>query len=231
MDWDFTANTPEELSKIGKALLHATKRKYLDEQVQMTRLLEALSQQSILQFPVRARHRGEVGSPDYQLETGGRRIGIELSKVTVQDVECARHLQQKYRKQTLSISSLYKKQPKPRTEDQVIAEGFSMPAIWTPLSVNELDTIWLEAVTSELEDKTKVFLGGHFDHGNEDWLALWDRIGTGEDEVGLRIQSLSNILAPRWSPDWYSRVFLQDENFRWLVMFSKSEQVFLEMRS
>lgn len=222
MDWSFTANTSTELAHIGKALFNASKQKHLDEQMQMARLLEALSTTPVLQYPVRVRHTGETGTPDFQLESGGQRIGAEVSKIAVQDVEHARGLQGKELKGTLAISSLYQTQSKPRTKDEVIAEGFITPSFVSPVTVAEYNSIWLNAVTAELEDKTIVLQSGHFDRGVEDWLVLWDRIGTAEDEVEQRIESVCSILASRWKLGWYSHVFLQDESFRWSVMFTSS---------
>jgi hypothetical protein len=43
MHLDPTANTADELARIGNALFKASKQKCLDERVQLTRLLEALS--------------------------------------------------------------------------------------------------------------------------------------------------------------------------------------------
>ena len=218
-EWHFTANISEELARIGDVLFIGPKQKNLDEQVQMTRLLEAMATASILHFPIRVRYAGERETPDFQLESGGQRIGVELSKIAVQDVEHARDLQRKEMKQPLTISSLFQKQSKPRTKDEVIAEGFLTPAMVFP-PVEGYDSIWLEAVTAELDDKTIVLQGKHFRHGAEDWLALRDMIGTTPNEIEHRIESLSDVLALRWKPDWYSRVFLQHENFQCMVMFS-----------
>src|SRR2546425_9498485 len=120
MNWNFIANTPVELASIGHALFNATKQKFLDEQLQMTRLLEALSSSTIVRFPVRVRHTGEDGVPDFRVKFGQRRISTELAKIAVQDVEHARGLQRKRLNRTVSLSSLYRKGPKPRTKGQVI---------------------------------------------------------------------------------------------------------------
>ena len=129
MGWNFTANRSDELANIGKSLLKAFKQKHLDEQVQMTRLLEALSSTSFLRFPVRIRYAGETGTPDFQIESGGRHIGVELSKVAVQDVEHLRSLQRREIRQTSAISNLYRKQSKPRTKGEVVADSFLTPAM------------------------------------------------------------------------------------------------------
>jgi hypothetical protein len=91
----------------------------------MSRFLEVMSSSQFFQFPIRVRHTGVKDVPDFQLKSGGRRIAIELAIITVQDVECARGLQKRGLKQTLGISSLYRKKSKPRTVKEVIKEGFS----------------------------------------------------------------------------------------------------------
>ena len=71
MDWNFTANGPAELAAIGNSLLRASKQGFLDEQIQMTRLIESLSAAPIWQLPLRVRHTGEHGVPDFQLQPNG----------------------------------------------------------------------------------------------------------------------------------------------------------------
>jgi hypothetical protein len=63
--------------------------------------------------------------------------------------------------------------------------------------------------------------------GKEDWLLLWDRIGTSDWEAETRIQSASSILTSFWRDGWYSRVFLQAEHLQWTMMFTSREHTFL----
>lgn len=224
MKWDFTFDSPNELAKIGKKLLKASKQKFLDEQLQMTRLLESMSSTCIFQFPVRVRHTGEYGVPDFQIESGGRRIAIELAKITVQDVEHARGLQRNGLKRTLDISSLYRKKLQPRTKNEVIKEGFSTPTWVFGVSPDELNEIWLKEITTQLDEKTAVLQRSNFEHGDEDWLVLWDRIETDEFEIKPRMEAVKGLLASRWKPDWYSRVFVQQTEIPpFLGVFSKTE--------
>ena len=110
MNWQFTARSSAELAKIGKALFNASKQNVLDEQVQMTRLLESLARTEILTYPVSINHTGINSVPDFQLESGPHRIAVEITKVAVPDVEHARSLQHKGLNRTLAISSLYRKE-------------------------------------------------------------------------------------------------------------------------
>ncbi|HEV2331057.1 MAG TPA: hypothetical protein VGY56_19925 [Verrucomicrobiae bacterium] len=221
--WDFTANSSDELAKVGTKLLKARNQNFLDEQVQMTRFLEAASSSQIFQYPVRVRHEGEVGVPDFQIKSGGRRIAIELAKVTTQDVEHARALQRKgIIKRTLNASSLFRRGPTARTKNQVIQEGFSIrPFVLDGVSPAELDAIWIQEIRTQIDEKTVVLQRSNFQHGDEDWLLLWDLIGTDESELKPRMEAVRNLLAPRWNPGWYSHVFVQEIEFpAFLAIFS-----------
>src|SRR5712664_1614622 len=112
MDWQFTAQSGAELAEMGDVLFNASKQNVLDEQVQMTRLLESIARTQILQHPMSLSHTGISSVPDFQLESGARRIAVEITKVAVPDVEHARALQQKGLNQTLDISSLYRRENK-----------------------------------------------------------------------------------------------------------------------
>jgi hypothetical protein len=223
MNWNFTANSPDELAKIGHKLLNAARQSFLDEQWQMTRLLETMSLASIFEFPVRVRHTGVEGVPDFQVESGGRRIAIELTKIAVQDVEHARGLQRKGMRRTLGISSLYLKKSKPRTVDEVIKEGFSNQPFRFGVSPKELNEIWIKAVANQLNEKTVVLQRKEFEHGHEDWLVLLDRIGTDEFEIKSRIEAVKDLLVTRWKKNWYLRVFVQQiEFYPFLAVFDEN---------
>src|SRR2546427_41894 len=227
MNWNFTANTVGELASIGNALFNSKKQKFLDEQVQMTRLLEALSSTSMVQFPVGVRHTGEDGVPDCRVEFGQRRIAAELAKIAVQDVEHARGLQRKGFNRTLSLSSLYRKGPKPRKKDEVVAEAFLITAMVFPVSLHEHAQRWADEAVLQLVEKTAVLQRADFAHGDEDWLVLWDRIGTADRVADVRIQWLAPLLGSVWRPGWYARVVLQDEHFHWQAVFTPQEIVVL----
>src|SRR6185369_15149445 len=206
MNWNYIANSSVELANIGHALFKATKQKFLDEQVQMTRLLEALSSSTIVRFPVRVRHAGEDGVPDFRVEFGQRRIATELAKIAVQDVEHARGLQRKGFNRTLSLSGLYRKRLMPRTKDEVIAEAFLIPAMIFPVSRQEYAQRWVDEAVLQLEEKSAVLQRADFAHGDEDWLVLWDRIGTADSEADARIHWFADLLHSLWQPRWVARV-------------------------
>ncbi|MBK8000420.1 MAG: hypothetical protein IPK15_17295 [Verrucomicrobia bacterium] len=95
MTWEFTASSIKELSNIRQSLPETAKPTVAGELVQMTQLIAALARTEVFRFPFRACHTGEQGVPDFRLESGTRRIGVEMAKVTSRNLEHARSLQAK----------------------------------------------------------------------------------------------------------------------------------------
>ena len=67
MTWDYIAESAADLLGIGDTLLSVRNQNGLDEQLQMTRLLESLVGVTILRYPVNVRHTGARGAPDFGL--------------------------------------------------------------------------------------------------------------------------------------------------------------------
>ncbi|MHB9010320.1 MAG: hypothetical protein ACYDC1_25720, partial [Limisphaerales bacterium] len=174
------------------------------------------------ELPVRVAHTPD-DVPDFQLELGGRSIAIEATKVAVPDVEHARSLQNRGFNRILGISGLLRRKPDRRSKSEVINEGFSIPQMVFPVSLQEHREIWLKEATASLQVKTQVLGSDRFRHGQEDWLLLWDRIGTAEWEVPERAKTMIDLLKSRWRPDWYSRVILQAQHFEWQLLFTEAE--------
>ncbi len=227
MNWQFIALNSSKLASIGTALFKATSQNVLDEQVQMTRLLESLARTQILKYPVSVIHSGTNSVPDFQLEAGPSRISVEITKIAVPDVEHARALQNRGMNRTLAISSLYRKEIKPRRKEKVIAEGFGTPTFVFPVSVDEHNKIWIEAAEASLKAKSAVIARSDFQRRDENWLLLWDRIGTADWELKARQNVLASLLSHYWKPDWFSCVILQDGDFFWQAMFNPKESVLL----
>ncbi len=227
MNWEFMANTAAEMARVRQSLPDRAPPKIAYELLQMANLLEGLASAAMLDFPMSVAHQGETAVPDFRLDSNGCSIGVEVAMVAVGDVEHARALQQKNSLGTLSISSLYRKRTRPRRKAEVIAEGFLTPAEVFPVSVDEHDRIWAESVKCELEDKTAILAGADFNHGNNDWLVLWDRVGTSDWKVDQRRNTMIQLLVGYWNPGWFSHVFLQDTYFNWLMVFTAQQNLLL----
>jgi hypothetical protein len=219
---DFIAHSAAELAAVGNALLNPKDQNTLDEQLQMTRLLEALATTNLMEFPLSIKHTGPKAVPDFQLQAGQRRIGLEITKIAVAAVEHARALQRKGLARSIGISSLYREQPNRRTRREVLDEALLMSPFADPVSIEEYEQIWLERAREALTEKTRSIYGTEFQRGDEDWLLLWDRLGTTDWQLNVRLQALRELLNQHWRRNWYSRVFLQAENFSWQAAFTPS---------
>jgi hypothetical protein len=185
----------------------------------MTRLLQSLALTSVLQYPLRVKHTTER-VPDFQLVGANCRIAVELTRIKFQDVDHGRALQQRGEGGTLVVSNLYPRKDGPRKKRDVIEEGFNTPSMVFPSSRNEDERIWLTQVRESLDTKTRAAGRKDFAHGDEDWLVLQDPVGMDRLEILNLRDSFSQMLAAFWKPGWFSRVFLQDNFFRWQVVFT-----------
>jgi len=231
MNREIAANTEDELADgVGRVLCQGKMSKTVaNERIQMMHLLRALAGTSVMRYPICVRHTSDK-VPDFQLRTGGRRVGVELTRIGFQDLEHGRALQARGLKGTLSVSELYPTGGGPRGKRAVIRDGFGSKPFVFPRSVEEEDRIWTEGARESLNAKTAVLARKDFAHGDEDWLVLVDSVGEVAEEVQGRRDSFSRLLAGFWKPGWFSRVFLQDNFYRWQMMFTASESSVLATR-
>lgn len=230
MNCDLTFDTPDKLAReIGPALLPGKVAKSVAmEKMQMKHLLEALARTSIPQYPVRVRHTTDQ-VPDFQLLFRDRRIAAELTRIKFQDVEHGRALQEQGMKETLVISNLLPRQEGPRKKPVVVQEGFGPSQMLFSPSVAEEDDIWRQQAKDTLNSKSRVIARNDFAHGDEDWLVLVDTMGAELFESQNRQDTLAELLSGFWKPGWFSHAFLQDNYFRWHMMFTRHESTVLRM--
>ncbi len=223
MDYEFVAITPQELlAGIGSQLCAGRVSKTVaNERVQMMHLLKALAATPVLQYPITVRQTSDR-VPDFQLTMGTRRVGVELTRIGFQDLEHGRALQARGLKRTVSASALLPRAGGPRSRKEVIQDGFGVKPFVFPLSVEEESRVWGEGAKSSLEAKTAVLARKDFAHGDEDWLVIVDSAGEVPEEAQGRLGGFLWVVAGFWVPGWFSRVFLQDNFYRWQAMFTAS---------
>jgi len=229
MDCEFVATTPEELAAgVAPALCKGRTRSktVANERVQMMHLLKALAGAPVIEYPFGVRHTSDK-VPDFQLTMGARRIGVELTRIGFQDLEHGRALQARGLKGTLSASELLPTGGGPRSRSDVIRDGFGVKPFVFLLSVQEEERIWTDGARESLNAKTAVLARADFAHGDEDWLVLVDSAGGVPEEAHGRRDSFSRLLVGFWKPGWFSRVFLQDNFYRWQMMFMARESTVL----
>ena len=223
MDCEFVAGTREELLAGIRPVLCASKlsKTVANERVQMMHLLKALAFTPVLQYPITVRHTSNK-VPDFQLLMEARRVGVELTRVGFQDLEHGRALQAQGLKRTLSASELLPRGAGRRSKTEVIRDGFGVEPFVFPLSAEEEGRVWAEGARLSVEKKTAVLGRKDFAHGDEDWLVVVDTAGEVPEQVQGRLDSFAQVLTGFWQSGWFSRVFLQDNFYRWQAMFTAS---------
>jgi hypothetical protein len=108
---DFVAKSRQELLAIGTSLFKGPCQNCLDEQIQMSYLLNALAGTSLVQFPVRVWQTHDT--PDFHMELAEHRIGVEVTKIASQDLEHGSALQKKGLNAVFMPPSLLKSKGKP----------------------------------------------------------------------------------------------------------------------
>ncbi len=227
MEWDYKAESAKALSGIRHQLLKGPTQKALDEQLQLTRLLESLAQHAILKYPVRVKHTHSA-RPDFQLLVGEQRISLEASKIASPNYGHAASLQHQGLHAVLMDSEFLRPgQPRlPRKE--VIQKGFIIPQMVYPPSAQEIDAAWWEHFQRVVEGKLKKLSEDDFQHGDEDWLVLWDRLGTDDWQMEDRLPKVRAWLAPIWNRrHGFSRIFIQEQDFAWIAGLSRGHGGFL----
>lgn len=111
---------------------------------------------------------------------------------------------------------------RPMRRPEVFNTGFMLGQEERGLALLEEHVVWLLTALCEVRDKTERLEAGAFRRSEENWLVLWDRLGSAEWQMESRMAGLSNFLAGCWTPDWFSRVFVQAEHFEWQAMLTWS---------
>jgi hypothetical protein len=124
---------------------------------------------------------------------------------------------------TLIISGFLRQKDPRMDRKEVLSTAFLVPTLGlSGPTLEEECKIWIEKVSAEVQDKTTKLYGGKFCHCDEDWLVLWDRLSIAACQPDGRADAISQVLKPHWKPNWFSRVFIQDQYFKWQWMFTPS---------
>jgi hypothetical protein len=197
------------------------------ERRQMVHLLQALAQTPIPQYPVSVRHTSKC-VPDYQITFGTRRIAVELTRIKFQDIEHGRALQPRL-KRSIAVSNLCPCKEGPRTRQNVIQDGFAPPPLVPPQSTGDQKRQWQIQALESLNAKTTAITSKDYVHGDEDWLVLLDPLGT--IDFTSHPDAFSRLLTGYWKPGWFYRVFLQDTDYEWQMMFTQHDSQIISCAS
>ena len=218
-NWDFEADSPEAVLALSTELFTAREQKHLDEQVQLTELLKDLAHTSLISYPLKVLHAGATEVPDFQLLCGSRSLAVEVAKIAGQSVEKARALRLD---QTIETTRLLRLGARTKKTDIINTAVLNEQFVF-PVSFREHNEIWEREALNRLRDKAKILVSDRFRRGDENWLVLWDRIGSPTDQLPI----FGRILTSFWGAEWYSKVFLQDQDFQWSAVFERDQYTIL----
>ncbi len=220
VDWDYVAASREELASIDEALLKGPTQKALDEQLQLTRLLLALAPHSILSYPVCVRHTHQA-KPDFQLLVGERRISIEATKIASSNYEHAAALQRQGLGRVLMRGEFLRRNQPRMSKEETIQRGFFPGQLVFPPSLDEVDHAWWEHFQKSVLRKLEILSQPDFQHGDEDWLILEDRLGSKNWQIEDRLPPVGAWLAPFWRRNRsFGRIFIQAEDITWVALMT-----------
>lgn len=130
---------------------------------------------------------------------------------------------------TLMVSPFIRPRDKRMKRPEVLNKAFLVPPMAeSGPTIEEEREIWVNRVMNEISDKSRVLAREDYCHGDKDWLVLWDRLGTPRWDIERRAEKLAKSMANLWNSAWFSKVFVQDEDFDWQLMFFTGEYTILE---
>lgn len=235
MEWelqtDFEANSPQEFRKFIDAFLPSHGRETpIVERLQMARLLESLFGNGQLVFPLKLRHASEL-TPEFQLNLDGRRIAVEATRIALRNVEQARTLQSTRGLGVLSTAPFYDDELPILEDEEIVKKGFTTPALFYPPTVADSKKSWWKRFEERLTKKTRQREKAHFQHGDEDWLLLWDGLPLDFWHTKVRTRELKEFLRDYWKSDWFTKLFIQHHHFEWLMVCSVDDVFCIQKHS
>jgi hypothetical protein len=222
---DFAANSYAQFKTEKDAFLQpSTSKKSARERKSLIQLLESLVPNGEIEFPLTIRQRE---APDFEIHSGGNRFSVEATLLTSPNLEHARALQMQGFGRTLHVSEFLRDEPK-LGKAEVAQRAFAVQALDYGNSVSDREHFWRQQFDEILRKKSAIQSKPNFLHGNEDWLLVWDQTRADAQRMKQRFPDLKDRLSSHWKPGWFTRVFVQDEHFGWLVTCSRSSIVLLK---
>jgi hypothetical protein len=98
-----------------------------------------------------------------------------------------------------------------------------------PQSTGDQKRQWQIQALESLNAKTTAITSKDYVHGDEDWLVLLDPLGT--IDFTSHPDAFSRLLTGYWKPGWFYRVFLQDTDYEWQMMFTQHDSQIISCAS
>lgn len=217
----FKAESQQALGDGFKQLLSGPTQKALNEQRQLANLLAKLSQRGFINYPVTVKHSDR---PDFQVLFGNRQISIEASKLTTVNLEYAASMQRSGLNAVLTSTELLRAGHQLMPRDEVVRKGFCIAQNSIPPTFLESDSLWCEQFKIVTSRKMAILSAGGYQCGDENWLLLWDKIGTPRWRIERRLTHLQEWAASIRKPNkHFDQILIQAEDFAWIARLSIDE--------
>lgn len=192
-------------------------KKEAEELVPMSHFLEMFYRHKALNFPLRLVYAIDTAiRPDFQLWLPSRRVAIELTRIETSQQRRARLLHTKGGKGILDVSSFLANPPSSKLPD-IYTRAFCTPSFSTAASVQSQVEAWNELFLKILRGKANKRLSVEFDHGDEDWLLLWDQNSIRPWDLNQRVQQIQETLHLLGREVGFQQVYVLDQDFKWLI--------------
>lgn len=218
------ANSPEEAqSRFGRPFYGGETQPELDERVQLGRFLVAAAFADFLCFPLEVTHTRDR-RPDFVVNNGGTLVGVEVTKVANEELEWARSLQRKHKLGTMTLTPFLKGREEKRKRPDVLEHAFVTPTHVFGGSQEEEDEFWVAAAKKIVLRKTAILNSPDSGRQTENWLLIWDKLGSSASDLERRVMLLQPWLLEMWKPDWFTKLIFQENYSSNFVVLSQDTE-------
>jgi hypothetical protein len=195
-----------------------------DERQQMGRLLHAAAEDNLISYPIEVTHTSLL-IPDFTVSIGGRRIGVEASRIANEAKERFDELPESAFAH--SPSPFLVNHPK-MTNDELVE------AAWNDVEWNDSHDevlFWLQQAERTLKRKSLAHRRPTYRRHDSDWLLLWDRLTQHEGYGGFSERVA--ILQGFWDKTWraqcpFAHVIIANEDFSKHAVLTQHSLRFIE---
>ena len=219
-------NSSDAGSRFGPSFYGGRTQPELDERVQLGKFLEAAAHTELLQYPLEVTHVRNQ-RPDFKLILGKTQIGVEATKVANEELESARSLQRRRRMGTLSVTPFLRRpDPAASRRERVIA-ALTTPSMLFPNDIADEDSFWLETALAIIKRKHRHLNKPDYCRGKENWLLIWDKLSSTENELSRRVARLEDVLCMEWKEDFFTKLIVEQAHFSCFAILSKQGTTWL----
>lgn len=171
----------------------------------------------MLEYPVELQ---KMERPDFSLDLGARKVGIEITEAIPQDLAKASALKDKYSSTGIMDYSFFRWDSPPKSEEEMRDIIFAGQLTGPGWEGDSPEIELSKAVREIAHSKTKKLTSNGFDRFDEDWLVIYNNLHSPND-ICDSFPYILAALEDYWSPKSFTKVFIQDDQS--LSVFSRND--------